>query len=233
MSSKTSRTLQGPSWTEVILGALLSVVLGAALGAVLLMLRPVTTAKEVPKDAVKGAVYYLEGSRDTAKGSAAAQKRAAFAGGQSVSVVEDELNALVAAPSAAKGAEKGKSPEKGKEAAKAAPASEGMFAVGKPNFRIRDGVLQVAVPVTVNAMDLGLKLIAQARGSFVKKGDQFVYEPIEILVGSCPLQRVPMLGAWARASILAAESVPEDIQAAWKKATQVAIEGNTLKVTMP
>jgi hypothetical protein len=184
-------------------------------------------------------VYYLEGSRESAKASAAAQKRAAFVGGQSVSVVEDELNALISgpAPAAAKGGEKGgdkgKSAEKAKEPEKPSAGGDGMLALGKPDIRMRDGVLQVAVPVTVNTLDLGLKLTAQARGTFVKKGDMFVFEPTEWSLGSLPLQRLPLLGSMTRDTFITGQAIPDDIKAAWKKATQVAIEGNILKITMP
>src|SRR3954470_1158680 len=94
--SKTIRV--GPSWTEVFLGAFLSLALGIVLGALSLMLRPVVTVKELPKEADRqpGAVYYFEGSRDGTKAASAEAKRKNFAAGQSVSFNEDELNILAA-----------------------------------------------------------------------------------------------------------------------------------------
>jgi hypothetical protein len=232
MSSSVRRAAMGPSWSEVLLGALLSAVLGAVLGAVLLVLRPVSTEKEEPKEPKPGVVYYIEGTRDANRGSAAAQKRTGFAGGQSVTVNEDELNALLAG---GPGAERPRAEAaKGPEAGKAAPAAEaGWVSVGKPNVRIRQGVLQVAAPVTVNALGLGLRLTAQARGGFVKRGEQFVFVPGELYLGSCPMQRIPVLGALVAGGLVSGISIPDDLRAAWAKARQVTVEGATLRVTMP
>src|SRR5215216_1340138 len=97
------RTIRvGPSWTEVFLGAFLSLALSIVLGALSLMLRPVATVKELPKaaDRKPGMIYYLEGSRDGTKGTMAEAKRKKFAAGDSVSFNEDELNILAAASKA-------------------------------------------------------------------------------------------------------------------------------------
>ena len=164
-----------PGWGEVILGAILSVVLGGALGALALVLRPIAQVKELPKEPVKGMVYLLEGSHDTAKSRQAAAKRKSFVGGQSVTVTEDEINSflkplpLATPPPAAaagktkageKAAEKGgaakaAAPKAGAPAAPAAaPASDELMALGDPNLRIREGVVQVIVPVTFNVLGL-------------------------------------------------------------------------------
>ena len=50
MSKKIDRAAHGPGWAEVILGAVLSIVLGVVLGAVVLIIRPVVVAKELPKE---------------------------------------------------------------------------------------------------------------------------------------------------------------------------------------
>jgi hypothetical protein len=226
MSKKIDRATHGPSWAEIILGVFLSTGLGIVIGAVALMLKPVVTAKEPPKEPDAKAVYYIEGGRDTSKAKQAPAKRAAFAQGQSVSVTEDELNALVGAPAApAPAAKPGETPPP------AAPA--GALAFGTPNFRIEDGALQIAAPVTVNVAGLGQKLIVQARGGFVKSGDRFVYSPDKLYVGSCPVERLPFLAGYVRGQFLAAQAIPEDLAAAWPKLANVAIEGKTLTLTMP
>ena len=119
MSKKIERAVHGPGWAEVILGAVLSAVLGVVLGAALLILKPIVVVKELPKEPVAGAVYYVEGSRDTAKAKQALAKRKAFAQGQSVTVTEDEINSL-AAPAAAAPA----TPPPPKKGEKAAPKAE-------------------------------------------------------------------------------------------------------------
>lgn len=224
MSKKIDRAMHGPSWTEVIVGAVLSLVLGVVIGAVLLVLRPVVVAREEPKERAPNTVYYIEGSKDGSKAREAVAKRNAFLGGQSVTLTEEEINAMIAAASA-------KPAAPAKDGAPAAPA-EGYFTAATPNVRIRDGVLQVGVPVTISLLDQ--KVIAQASGStFVKKSDGFVLEPTMMYLGSCPVQRLPFLGDYVRDKFVAAQSMPEDVKAAWARLANVSVEGNTVKLTMP
>lgn len=86
MSKKIDRALYGPSWVEVILGAVLSLVLGGLLATVYLVIKPVQTVKEMPKekDIVRGAIYYIEGSNDATKGKQWTRKRQQLAAGESV-----------------------------------------------------------------------------------------------------------------------------------------------------
>lgn len=229
MSKKIDRAVHGPGWGEVILGAVLSLVLGAVLGAALLIARPVATVRELPKeeDRTRGTVYYVEGSRETAKARQATAKQKALLAGQSVNVTEDEINAIVAAATTPPPAPAAKAGEKKEE-----PAETGMLSPGTPNFRIRDGVVQIGVPVTINALGLGEKVIVQARGGFVKRDDMFVFEPQELYVGSCPVQRVPLLSGFVRNQVLANQKIPDEMIEAWKKLSDVSVEGNTLKLTM-
>lgn len=230
MRKKIDRAIHGPSWAEVILGAALSLVLGVVLGAALLVIKPVAQVKELPKEADRDAkaVYYIEGSRDGAKARQALAKRKAFVAGQSVEANEDELNSLVGA-ALAPAAPKPDAKKKEKTAPPPAPP-DGFFTAGTPNFRIRDGQLQIGIPVTLNA--IGQKVIVHARGGFVKKGDEFVYEPSQLYLGSCPVQRLPFLAGFVSSKVFGAQAIPEDIATAWKKATNVTIEGNTVKVAM-
>jgi hypothetical protein len=229
MSKKVDR--HGPSWTEVILGAFLSLILGVVIGALLLILRPVTVAREEPKERAKNMVYYIEGSKDTGRARMAPAKRKSLLEGQSVTLTEDEVNALITPAGGAPGAEK-KAAEKakdGKDADKSAAA--GYLAAGAPNVRIANGELQVAVPVTIDL--LGQKVIAQARGGFEKEGSMFVYKPTEMYLGSCPVQRIPLVAGMVRDQFLKAQPIPDDLKEAWQKLAAVSVQGNTLKLTMP
>jgi hypothetical protein len=228
MSKKVDRALHGPSWAEVILGAVLSIVLGVVLGALLLILRPPIVAKEVPKEPVRGAIYYVEGSRDGSKAKQALAKRKSFVEGQSVTVSEEEINSLIAPATPAPAPKAGE-----KKDAKATPATSDTLATGAPNVRIADGKLQVGVPVTMNVLGLEQKVIVHARGGFVKEGDMFVYEPEKLYIGSCPVERLPYLSSYVRNKVLAAQPIPEDIKASWVKLANVSIEGKSLKLTMP
>jgi hypothetical protein len=225
MSKTVERAVHGPSWTEIILGIVLSLILGVVLGAAVLIIRPVTTVKELPKpeDQKAGAVYYVEGSRDSAKARQAEAKRAAFVQGQTVSLDENELNALAGtkpAPAAA-----AKDPK--------APADAPAFAPGQANFRIRDSQLQIAVPVTINAAGLGQKVMVIGQGTFAKGGDKFVFEPARLYVGSCPVEKIPFLSTYVRDHLLVPQPVPEDVAAAWNKLANVTVEGNQLTLTAP
>jgi hypothetical protein len=218
MSSKVDRAAHGPSWTEVIIGAILSLILGIVAGAILLIIKPVTVAKEVPKDAAPGAVYYVEGIPGNAsRANQVLAKRNALIEGQTVKLTEDEINSVIAAGrSAAKPGEK------------APDSSSGTFAPGTPNVRIRNSVLQVGVPITLNLLGLQQRIIAQARGGFEKDGDVFTYEPTEMYFGSCPVQRLPFLGSYIRHKLVDADAVPPDVAAAWSKLSSVSLDGNTL-----
>jgi hypothetical protein len=227
--SKVDRAKHGPGWGEVIFGAVLSLILGVVAGAVLMIIKPVIVAKEPPKEPVAGAIYYIEGLRgDSAKARQALVKRKAFVAGQSVKVTEDEINSLTssaAAPvtTAAKPGEPAPAPAKTNE----------MLATGQPNVRVRNGVLQVAVPVTLNVLGFEQKIIAQARGGFEKNGETFVYDPREIYLGSCPVQRLPFVAGYMRQKVISSQKIPEDIAAAWAKLADVKLEGNTLSLVMP
>jgi hypothetical protein len=229
MSTKINRALRGPSWAEVILGAILSLVLGVVLGAALLIARPVVAVKAPPKEEERDAraVYYVQGARDPSKARAAQAKRESFAQGQSVTVTEEELNALATVPPPAPGA----APAKPGEAPASSPADT--IAPGPLNFRLRDGVFQVSVPVTLNLLGLSPKFIVQSRGTFVKRSNGHVFEPEALYVGSLPLQRLPFAADYVQDKLLAGGTVPEDIRASWAKLAAVTIEGNALKLAMP
>lgn len=231
MSKRVDRAKHGPSWAEVILGAALSIVLGAVLGATLLVLRPVSTVREYPKEPAKNTVYFVEGSRDGSKAQALAKRRS-FIEGQSISLSEQDLNALVATAEAAGNPAPAKGDKKGAEKkAEEKPADGGQnVTAGTPNFRIADGKLQVGVPVTLS---IGPKVLVQARGGFVKSGDMYVFEPETILFGSCPVERLPFLNNYLRTKFTSPEMLPEDMLTAWKKLASVTIQGKTLKLTMP
>ncbi len=234
MSKKIDLTPHAPGWGEVILGAALSVALGATLGALGLVFKPTVTVRELPKEPVAGVTYFIEGSRDTNKGKQAAAKRKAFAQGATgvFSITEDDLNTLIgpAKPAAA--------PAKPKPGEKAAPAPtvaapEEFLTAGTPNFRIRAGVVQIGFPVTISALGAQFSVVVQAQGTFVKNGNTFGFEPDSLLVGSCPVQRLPYASTYVRKKFLASQTVAEDIAAAWPKLASITVDGNALKLTMP
>ncbi|WP_414660084.1 hypothetical protein [Horticoccus sp. 23ND18S-11] len=227
MCATFNRNRNIPSWNEVILGAVLSVILGVIVGAALLVLRPAVAVREVPKgDKLDPkAIYYVKGNRDAGRAKALLEKRAAFLSGQSITLTEGELNTLegpAPTPAAPKADAKG-----------AAPASEGFLTTGPLNFRLHDGKLQVAAPVTVSVMGASTEVVVQTRGTFVKEANGFVFEPETLYAGSCPLLRLPFVASYVRDKFLGEKSLPDELKAGWAKLANVTIEGNALKLTMP
>jgi hypothetical protein len=254
MSAKSRRGEYEPSWTEVTIGALLSVLIGAVLGVVFLVLKPVVSVKETPKedDVDHSSIYFIEGSHDTAKAKLAAAKRKTFAAGGSVVVDENELNAQVGGAAPATPAPvKPVAPAPGKKGAPVAkaqpppvapPAKPGApaaipsglgYLAGAPNFRITDSELQVGVPTKLYVFGNELSVIVQGRGTFVKSGGNFVYEPTTLFVGSCPVDRLPIARSFVIKKIFEAQAVPEDVAKVWSKLSDVAVVGTSLKLTMP
>ena len=68
VSRKIEKALHGPTLAEVLLGVVLSLILGAALAFAYLVLKPVAIAKEMPKERIAGMVYYIEGTKDSDRG---------------------------------------------------------------------------------------------------------------------------------------------------------------------
>jgi hypothetical protein len=256
VSAKSSRGGYEPSWTEVTIGALLSVLIGAVLAVVFLVLKPVIIVKDEPKDDERdrSSVYFIEGSRDPAKAKLASAKRKSFVAGDSVVVDENELNSFIAPaagapvkpadplPAAkpapgAKAAPPAKAPPPAAPETKPgapAPIPSGLrYVAGVPNFRINDSALQLAVPTKIYVFGLELNVIVQGRGTFVKSGENFVYDPTTLLVGSCPVDRLPMARNFVVKKIFEAQPVPEDIIKAWSTLSDVAVVGTALKLTMP
>jgi hypothetical protein len=216
---------QGPSWAEVSTAALLSVILGGVVGAAILAFQPVLVVKEppAPKDRLAGSVYFTEGLRDSTKSAEAVRKRQLFMGGQSISLSEEELNLLFAAPAAAPG-EKPKPVE---------VSVAGVFSAGEPNVRLADGLIQLAAPVRLAVPDLGLRFIAQIRGRMVRKAEGFVFEPSEMYLGSCPLGAIPFVSGLIRSRLGTLDLVPGELRANWARLVDASVEGRLLRLRLP
>jgi len=222
-TSKVDRSKYGPGMGEVVLGAALSLTLGAMVAMGILVAKPVQAVKQVPKDAAPGSVYYIEGTKGGDAGKQWMRKRQLFTEGSTVSLNEDELNLWITSTMGA-----------AKAGAKPAPGAP-LLEMGPPNFRIADGKLQVASQCMLNLDWFGVKfpVVVQAAGHFAKTGGDFSLVPDEFFVGSCPLHRVPVVGAIVFDQVLGRIKPPSDLAAAWKKLAGVSIDAKTLKLTMP
>jgi len=230
--TKTERALRGPGLFEITLGVLLSILLGAVLAVVFLVLKPVDAVKETPKEPVLGKVYFVQGAIDGNKSRQWMRKRQMLSEGNTADITfsEEELNAWVASlmPEAAS---KTKADRKAPDAK---PAPGGPFLVlDRANFRIRDDVLQVGLPSTMNAFGFSLPLIVQTRGHFAKGGSGFVFVEDELYIGSFPTHKVPGLTDFIVQRLLASQEIPDDLRTAWGKLSLVAVEGNLLHLSLP
>lgn len=229
-TSKVDRSKYGPGLGEVVLGAALSLALGAVLAMGVLVARPAQLVREMPKERAVGTVYYLEGSRNMDSGKQWLRKRQLFSEGSSVSLNEDELNLWISSSTGAAPVKPAGTPK----LAQGAP-STALLELGTPNFRINDSSLQIASQCMLNLDWLGIRLpvVVQVVGHFVKHGDTFSLAMDQLYVGSCALHKVPVVGALVYDELRAKEKAPSDLAAAWKKLTGVSIEAKTLKLTMP
>lgn len=216
MSKKVDRASHGPSWTEVILGAALSVALGIVLGAAVLVARPMqrVSAEPAPEEREKNTLYYVEGARDPNKVKEALAKRKSIGPGQTFTITEAELNAIVAPASAP-------TPKPG------APA-----VVTAPNFRIHDSRLQVAMPVNVDVVGMNVSSLVVARGGIAKVNEQYTFQPEEIYLGSLPLQKFPFALDYVEKKYIQGQPLPEDIANALGHAKDITIEGDAIKLTL-
>ena len=231
--TKTERALRGPGVFEITLGVILSILLGAVLAAVYLVFKPVSAVKELPKEPVLGTIYFVQGSTDTSKARQWMRKRQMLSEGGTadISFSEEELNAWIAsvvpqAPSS--------STVKPGAAANDKPAANAPFvAMDRPNFRIRDDVLQMGLPTTISAFGFSLPVIMQTRGHFTHGQNGYVFVADELYVGSLPTQLIPGLRDLIVNRLMDAEDIPADLRAAWGRLSLVAVEGNQLHLSLP
>lgn len=229
-NKKIEKALYGPSATEVALGALLGLAAGVLAACVYLVLKPVSQVREMPKEPVRGMLYYLPGSDSGAKSRnwSAKQKQLVAGAATSLSLVEDELNAwatstLGAAP---------KAPPPGGKAGDAGSADDGIFQPGTPNFKIVDGKLQIGTKCVLNWYGLTHEVIVITTGVFERSGDRFVFKPETLHLGSCPLHLLPSVAGPVFDHLLGKKKIPDEIKSAWVKVDDVTIEGTTLKLTI-
>jgi len=238
-NKKIEKALYGPSTTEVALGAILGLIAGLLVACVYLVFKPVQQVKEMPKEPVRGAVYFLPGSDNATKGKTYAAKQKALVGGASIELNEDELNAWATATfGAAPAAAKPPAPKPGAKPAEPAkpdanqPAYDGIFNPGAPNFKIKDGTLQIGFKCVLNWYGLTHEVIVLTTGTLGRSGDDVVYSPKTIYLGSCPVHLIPAVAGPLMAHLISKKKAPDEVNSAWAKVKGASVEGSTLKLSM-
>jgi len=223
-ASSFDRAKYGPTWFEILFVAWLGLLLGVALACVHLILRPVVIGPNIPKDLPPGVTTYVEGARNGLKVSSLAAKRKALLEGQSIELDEAEINmALVAAPP-----ETRKLPNKPK---KQDPMKEPFIKPGVLNFRVHDGLLQIALPLRIALADADV--ILQTRGVFEKTSNGVEFVPRETYLGNLPLHRIPGAQEQLLQRFLAAYPRGDEITEAWSKLDSAEVVGSVVKLKMP
>ncbi len=218
MDKQHQRALYGPGWVEVILGVGVSLLAGVILGAVWLIFKPVVVAKELSATAAPGSVFYYPGATNPSAARTWMRKKQILAEGQTGEFVltEEELNAWAA------------------DTMKSSPPdATAAVSPSQINFRIADGILQVATPVSVDLLGISLPVVIQARGDFHKAGDVFTFAPHEMYLGSLATHRIPGLADRTLRYLARIHPFPQDVTDGWKKLAAVSIEGKQLRLTLP
>lgn len=208
----------GPGLGEIVLGGILSVILGALLAAIFLAARPMKVVKELPKETEVGVVYFLEGRKDYEASRRWMFKRDVFVQGQTVELTEGELNYWVESvyPPPAKDA-----------------PNDAIFSVGTPQFHIADDELKAGALCRLNLFGMVYQVAVQSAGGFAKVGDKFEFRPRELLVGGLPAHQLGPLGPIIFRQVAGAFVPPEDVAAAWARLTDAHVEGNVLILAGP
>ncbi len=226
VSRKIEKARHGPGMIEVVLGAVLSLILGAALAVAYLVWKPVQVVDQLPKKQPFGMVYLVQGGGTSGSEAQWMRKQQLFAGGSSVEVNANEINAWY---------ESTMEPAQGGSRAGGVSAFGGLIQLQAPLFRIQHGQLEMDSHGSLNLswFDLSHRIIVQAAGHFVRRGGTFVFTADRFYVGSCPMYKLPIVGDLVLQHLLAARPPPEDITTSWRKLADVSIKANTLELKMP
>ena len=220
-----SSNLRAPSLVEVVIGSVLSVLMGVVLAATILILKPVDVVKELPKEPTPGKLYYVEGKKDWNAGRKWMFKRDAFLQGHSVSVTEDELNAWV----------ENIYPAPPPPAASKKDEPKPLIATGTPNFRLMGETLKFCVAYEVDVFGYSFRVVTQAEGAFLKpRGkDAIEFRPEVFYVGSLPAHKLLLLKPLIFDRVVNCFELPDDLVKIWTKLGEAKIEKRQLVLTIP
>jgi len=237
------KALYGPSTLEVALGAILGILVGIVAAFFYFVFKPIEKVDKLPKEPVANVVYFIPGRESAARSKGWQAKQKTFLAGGEILVDEEELNAWGATLSDFKPAEPKKptvppakpgTPPKpgapGKPLEPEATEKDVVFAVGAPNFSIKDNRLQIAMVCHLSYYGVGADVWVQANGRFSKSGDGFKFVPAELYFGSCPLHLIPTAPSLLVGQLLPELKITDEMQLAWSKVSMILVEGDRLKI---
>ena len=237
------KALYGPSYLEVALGAILGILVGIVAAVLYFAFKPVEKVALMPKEPVANMVYFIPGKDSTTRGKGWPAKQKTFLEGGEILLREEELNAWAATLSDYKPAEpkaappatppKPGAPAKpapGKPAEPAVEEKEIFFAVGAPNFSIKENRLQIALLCHLNYYGIGADVWVKATGRFAKTAEGFRFVPAEYYFGSCPLHLIPSAADFVTSRMLPELKITDEMLQAWGKISLIMIDGEQLKI---
>ncbi len=220
--SKKKEEQKGPKPYEVIIGALLSIILGVLLAMVYLVVQPVEEVDELPAEALRDrrTVYFVEGQTGSAADFNWRPKVTSFEAGAAgtIELVEQELNQWVGS---------------------AFPNLEDTEAEGlltlvprSVNFRIQDGALQIASDMEVNVFGVGREVLAQIRGSIVQRDGRYVFEADSMAIGGFRMQHDAVMDLILK-RLFAAFDPSEEVTESWSRLARAEVRDDALILELP
>ncbi len=206
------RELYGPSMAEVLLGATLSVLIGAILAAMFLIAKPVDAVRGLPEEPARNQVYYIAGANSG--GGQWLRKKQMLVEGESVELrlSENELNKWISSA----------------KAKDDAPEANSIFTPRGLNFRIHNDLLQIGMPADFSLLGFNRTVIVQAEGAFAPSGESFSYQLDRLMIGSLALHKIPVVSGLVFNRLMASQELSEDLVTAWNSLSAVSIEGDAL-----
>lgn len=213
---------KSPGVVGVIIGASLSIVLGALLAGVHLVFKPVEIVKAAPKEPVAGVRYFVQGGGAAAAGKAWERKKEAVATGRGeVGFAEGDLNAWAQ--------ETFKTPPETQEAKKDATF---LLVPGTPNLRLVGDELQLGVVTELVYFGTITPLVFQAHGGFEQSAAGWRYAPEEVYLGCFPLHRIPALVDLVATRFGTDGKLPPEVETVLARATAIKVTPEEFVVRM-
>ncbi len=214
-------------WMQSLLAAALAMVLGAVLGGLTLVTKPVEVVRKAPNLAEwdPDQVFFQPGERDSNRGRLWSQKRRMLVQkvGGAVSFTEHELNQWLGG--------RGTTPRIKPKPGEAAPPMD-TFTHDGWNFRVADGVLQVGLPGQLNLFSDPIPVVFQARGGFAKENERWVFAANEVWLGSLPLHRFPGMLEQFRLWQAEPSRWPEEVNEVWGRVASATVTDRTVELQM-
>ena len=240
------KALYGPSYLEVALGAILGLAIGIFAACLYFVFKPVEKVAQMPKEPVANVVYFIPGKENPGRAKGWPAKLKTFVAGGEIVLNEEELNAWAETLSDYKPVDPkapvkpGTPPKKPVPPKPGAPAKvdeppppeppEVFFAVGAPNFSIKENRVQIAMTCKLNYYGIGTDVWVKVTGRFTRTGDSYKFTPAEFYFGSCPLHLIPIAATFAAERLTAQLKITDEMVQAWNRINLLLIEGEQLKV---